>query len=197
MPTALTCTRGPVHAAQVAVVWLGIVVAGNGAWSAEVGSAASQSSPGPAVEAVLQPVIEPGGLDAALQCRDRHGRDIPLMRVGNLGDVGKAWYVNRVPVIAMDPHIANRLPDKLVRFFFNHECAHHVLGHWYLASNDKENDADCWAVTRERDRGQLSREEIVGFAPFLAQSRGTPWGHLPGPERVRHMLFCFDKPLGG
>ncbi len=150
-----------------------------------------------AAEVLTTAVQEGRGLDAQLTCRDRSGRDIPLVKVANLGDVGRAWYINKVPVIAMDPHIAERLPDKLVRFFFDHECAHHLLGHWYMATPNREIDADCWAVTRARDRGELSREEIVSFAPFLAQSRGTPWGHPPGPERVQQMLFCFEKPLGG
>lgn len=146
---------------------------------------------------LLWSTMDASGQDQPLQCRDGRGREIPLMKVGNLGDVGRAWYVNSVPVIAMDPQIANRLPDKLVRFFFNHECAHHVLGHWYFVAPDREKDADCWAITRERDRGTLTRDEIIGFAPFLSQSRGSPWGHLPGAQRVQHMLFCFDKPLGG
>lgn len=169
-------------------------------------------APGPAAaparagEAVAAPLpyqtapAEPPVRDdilASLQCRDRFGHDVPLIKVQNLGDIGRAWYMNRVPIIAIDPHIAGRLPDKLVRFFYDHECAHHVLGHWFFFAPDRENDADCWAVTRERDAGLLRRDEIVGFAPFLASSPGSPWGHLPGPERVRHLLFCYDKPLGG
>ena len=136
-------------------------------------------------------------LYATMQCRDKRGHDIALVKVVNLGDIGRAWYMNRVPVIAMDPHLADRLPEKFVRFFYDHECAHHVLGHWFFVAPDRENDADCWAITRARDAGRLVRDDILAFAPFLAKSGGSAAGHLPGPERVRHLLFCFDKPLGG
>lgn len=134
---------------------------------------------------------------AAAECRDSAGRAISLMRVSNLGDVGRAWIVNRVPVIAMDPQLLDRLPEKLQRFFFDHECAHHVLRHWVMFTPTRENDADCWAVKRERDRGLLTRDDIIGFAPFFAASRGSAAGHLPGPERVKHMLACYDDPVGG
>jgi hypothetical protein len=133
----------------------------------------------------------------AVQCRDGRGHDVPLMKVINLGDVGSAFIVNRVPVIAMDPHVMERLPEKLRIFFYQHECAHHALGHWYARPDDAETDADCWAVKRSRDLGLLTRAEIASFAPFLAQSRGSPWGHLPGPQRIAHMLQCFDHPQGG
>lgn len=130
-------------------------------------------------------------------CRDGAGRVVSLMKVINLGDVGKAYFLNRVPVIAMDPQLLDRLPEKLQRFFYDHECAHHVLRHWATMPPDRENQADCWAVTRERDRGDLSRDEIIGFAPFLVASGGSIAGHLPGPQRIRHMLECFDAPVGG
>lgn len=134
---------------------------------------------------------------APAECRDGAGRTVSFVKVSNLGDVGRTWIMNRTPVIAMDPEILGRLPDKLQRFFFDHECAHIVLRHWLSYPADRENQADCWAVKRERDRGELSRDDIVGFAPFFAQSRGTVAGHLPGPERIKHMLACFDAPVGG
>lgn len=135
--------------------------------------------------------------DNAAQCHDGNGRSIALMKVVNLGDVGRAWIVNRVPVIAMDPQLLARLPDKLQRFFYDHECAHHVLHHWVTWVPDRENQADCWAIKRERDQGILTRDEILGFAPFFAQSGGSAAGHLPGPQRIQHMLACFEEPVGG
>jgi hypothetical protein len=141
------------------------------------------------------PPTEIGGY--SVQCRDVRGHNVSMMKVKNLGDLASAFVINRVPVIAMDTHMMDRLPDKLLIFFYEHECAHHALGHWYNRPDDAENQADCWAVKRARDLGLLTRWEIVGFSPFLAQSRGSPWGHLPGPQRIQHMLACFDQQSGG
>jgi len=129
-----------------------------------------------------------------VMCRDIRGIAVRTMRVANLGDVGRAGVINRVPIIAIDPQIINRLPDKLQIFFYEHECAHHVLGHWFQASLNMESDADCWAIKYGRDQGVFSRDDVRSFAPFLAHSGGSPFGHLPGPERARHMLKCFDDP---
>lgn len=127
-----------------------------------------------------------------VSCRDIHGRAVHTMRVANLGDVGRAGIVNRVPVIALDPEILGRLPDKLALFFYQHECAHHVLGHWFQMSLNMETEADCWAIRHGRDNGTFSRDDVMSFAPFLARSGGSPFGHLPGPERAKYLLNCFD-----
>lgn len=133
----------------------------------------------------------------SVSCRDVRGAAVHTVEVANLGDVGRAGVVNRVPVIVIDPHLINRLPDKLAMFFYQHECAHHVLGHWYSGGPDQEKDADCWAIRQERDSGHLSRDDVMSFAPFLAGSGGSPFGHLPGPERARYLLRCFDDALDG
>lgn len=129
-----------------------------------------------------------------MSCRDVLGRAVHTMQVANLGDVGRAGVVNRVPIIVIDPHIINRLPDKLQIFFYHHECAHHVLGHWYGGSSEQEKDADCWAIRTGRDTGILSRDDVLSFAPFLAGSGGSAFGHLPGPQRAKFLVQCFDGP---
>ena len=127
-------------------------------------------------------------------CRDFRGIPVETVRVADLGDVGRAWLVNRVPLIVLDEKMLDRLPDKLQLFFYGHECAHHVLGHTVLYRPDRESEADCWAIKDGRDRGIFSRSEVEGFAPFLAASRGsTITGHLPGPARSKHLLKCFDE----
>ncbi|MCB1505762.1 MAG: hypothetical protein KDJ47_12370 [Hyphomicrobiaceae bacterium] len=146
----------------------------------------------------------PGGSGAALgmtliagrlvTCHDIRGVAVHTMQVTGLGDVGRAGVVNRVPIIAIDPDIIGKLPDKLALFFFQHECAHHVLGHWFQPSTTMEVEADCWAIKHDRDRGNLSRDEVRSFAPFLARSGGSPFGHLPGPERAKQLVKCFDAP---
>lgn len=129
-----------------------------------------------------------------MSCQDIRGIAVHTLQVANLGDVGRAGVVNRVPIIAIDPIVIDRLPDKLQIFFYQHECAHHVLGHWFQMSLGMESDADCWAIRHGRDTGIFSRDDVRSFAPFLAKSGGSPFGHLPGPERARHLVQCFDQP---
>ena len=128
----------------------------------------------------------------ALECKDIRGSAVRVVSLADLGDVGRAGVVNRVPVIAMDQKLLNTLPEKLQLFFYAHECAHHVLGHVYLFSLSRETEADCWAIKNGRELGHFSRRDIEGFEPFLKDSGGSSWGHLPGPERVKFLLKCFD-----
>jgi hypothetical protein len=132
-----------------------------------------------------------GGTPVA--CRDFRGRNVTTIKVDDLGDVGRAWVVNMTPYIVMDEHLLHRLPAKLQLFFYGHECAHHVLGHWYKPSSDNEKEADCWAIRYGRDAGLFRRQEVVDFAPWLASSKGSRFGHLPGPLRARFLLECFDS----
>ena len=78
----------------------------------------------------------------SVECRDIRGRPVRTYRIINLGDVGRAGVVNRVPIIALDPNIMALLPDKMQLFFYLHECAHHVLGHWMAFAPEHENDAE-------------------------------------------------------
>jgi hypothetical protein len=143
-------------------------------------------------EAAFASLTEIAGVDLA--CTDFRGQSVKTIQMANLGDVGRAWLISRVPLIALDPTIMRTLPSKLQLFFFGHECAHHVLAHSYVLSTTMESDADCWSIKNGRERGLFSRDDVVNFAPWLMKSTGSPWGHLPGPERSRHLLKCFDEP---
>lgn len=127
-----------------------------------------------------------------MHCTDFRGVTVRTVRMTDLGDVGRAWFIQRMPVIALDPDRLATLPPKLQIFFYGHECAHHVLGHYFNRTLSSESEADCWSVKTGRERGVFSREDIVDFAPFLAESRGSPFGHLPGPERANFLVSCFD-----
>lgn len=153
-------------------------------------ASAFSASPARADEDPVGPEIIAG---ITVECRDIRGRPVRTYRVLNLGDVGRAGVVNRVPIIAIDPNIMALLPDKMQLFFYLHECAHHVLGHWMAFSPDHENDADCWAIRYGRDHGALSRQEVDAFGPVLSVSKGSAVGHLPGPERARRLLECYDE----
>jgi hypothetical protein len=136
------------------------------------------------------PII--GGLP--MQCYDFRGMVVRTVRLTQLGDVGRAWIITRMPVIALDPDRLATLPPKMQIFFYAHECAHHVLGHNFHPTPASESEADCWSIKYGREKGILTRADVEGFAPFLAQSKGSPFGHLPGPERQALLLHCYDEP---
>jgi hypothetical protein len=125
-------------------------------------------------------------------CHDIRGRTVSLLRFDEMGDVGRAVILNRLPFIILNPRRLSTLPPKLQTFFFEHECAHHVLGHNYQPTVNVEREADCFAVKSGRDAGLFTRQDILAFKPWIAPLRGTSRGHLPGPDRLRNLLACFD-----
>lgn len=128
------------------------------------------------------------------ECRNFRGVKVVVQEASGLGDVARAQIVGRIPFIQVDPERLASLPPKLQMFFFGHECAHHVLGHNFYLTPTVEVDADCWSIKKGRLLGLYSREDVVGFDPYIAPSKGSSVGHLPGPERLKRMLACFDDP---
>lgn len=126
------------------------------------------------------------------ECHDSRGQKVSVLRFDEMGDVGRAVIMNRVPFIVLNPLRLATLPPKLQAFFFEHECAHHVLGHNYNPTVTSEREADCFAIKSGRDKTLFNRSDIVAFAPWIAPLRGTSRGHLPGPDRLRFLLTCFD-----
>lgn len=132
--------------------------------------------------------------ETTFTCRDFRGQIVHTINLDDLGDVAHARIVNRMPIITLNHNRLSSLPEKLQIFFFNHECAHHVMGHVFFPSPTSENEADCWSIKFGRREGLFSREDIINFAPYLATSRGSAYGHLPGPLRSTRLLACFDDP---
>jgi len=127
-----------------------------------------------------------------MRCRDFRGVIVRTTLSTDLGDVGRAQIITRIPVIALDPDRLRTLPPRMQIFFYMHECAHHVLGHTISPTKASENEADCWSIKYGREAGLFSRIDVEGFGPHLADSKGSPFGHLPGPQRQEHLLQCFD-----
>lgn len=140
----------------------------------------------------LQARITVGGQE--LSCRDFRGQVVRSIHMDDLGDVAHARIINRMPIITLNKRRLETLPDKLQVFFFHHECAHHVLGHVFYPTQSSENEADCYAIKLGRREGFLSRPDVESFAPHIARSRGSPFGHLPGPIRSQRLIACFDDP---
>jgi hypothetical protein len=140
----------------------------------------------------LQARVTLGGME--LSCRDFRGQVVRAIRMDDLGDVAHARIVNRMPIITLNQRRLDTLPDKLQVFFFHHECAHHFMGHVFYPTPTSENEADCYAVKVGRREGFFARQDIQAFAPYLAASRGSTFGHLPGPQRAVRLVACFDDP---
>jgi hypothetical protein len=138
----------------------------------------------------VQPVIG----DNPMRCYDYRGAAVWTLMTADLGDVGRASIIGRMPVISLDSDRMRSLPGKMQVFFYMHECAHHVLGHMRRPTLESEREADCWAVNYGRWIGLLTRKDIEAFAPYLVRSNGSKFGHLPGRERLAYLLTCFDKP---
>ncbi len=138
----------------------------------------------------IQPVV--GG--SPMRCYDFRGAIVRTLQTTDLGDVGRASIIARMPIISLDSGRLAALPAKMQVFFYMHECAHHVLGHVIKPTLESEREADCWAINYGRWAGLFTRIDVEGFAPFLAKSNGSKFGHLRGPERQAYLLSCYDRP---
>lgn len=151
---------------------------------------AADSLPDPTPNAIVPPAA-----DQALACRDFRNRVVHTVEVHALGDAGRAEFVyGQGPVIMIDPELMGMLPANLQMFFKLHECGHHVLGHLFAPTDKSEMEADCWAIHKGRETGIFTRADIDKWRPFFANSVGSNFGHLPGPQRVEFLLGCFDEP---
>ncbi|MCC7253376.1 hypothetical protein [Hyphomicrobium sp.] len=149
---------------------------------------------GPAVAQGLetQPLIAGN----PMRCYDYRGAVVRTLKTTELGDVGRASIIARMPIISLDSDRMATLPAKMQVFFYMHECAHHVLGHVIRPTLESEREADCWSINYGRAAGLFSRTDVEAFAPHFARSNGSRFGHLPGPERQAYLLKCFDEPDG-
>ncbi|MGE0023689.1 MAG: hypothetical protein AB7S70_08685 [Hyphomicrobium sp.] len=138
----------------------------------------------------VEPVIGGG----PMRCYDYRGTVVRTLKTTDLGDVGRASIIARMPIISLDADRLRVLPPTLQVFFFMHECAHHVLAHVRNPTLDSEREADCWATNYGRWAGLFSRMDVVGWGAYIARSNGSRFGHLPGPERHAYVLDCFDRP---
>ncbi len=141
----------------------------------------------------VQPVI--GG--SPVRCYDYRGTVVRTLQTTQLGDVGRASIIARMPIISLDSDRLATLPAKMQIFFYMHECAHHVLGHVIRPTLESEREADCWSISYGRSTGLFSRSDVEAFGPYLAKSRGSRFGHLPGPKRHAYLLRCFDDDSFG
>lgn len=125
-------------------------------------------------------------------CQDVRGAQVATIRFDGLRDVAHAVIMNHVPYIVLNPTRLATLPPKLQVFFYEHECAHHMLGHNYNPTLSSEAEADCLAVKVARSKGLLNRTDVIAFGPWINPLLGSSRGHLPGKKRQSLILECFD-----
>ena len=109
-----------------------------------------------------------------------------------MGDVARSTLYGRIPVITLDTEVMASLSGKLQIFFYLHECAHHVLGHMFAPQPDSEKEADCWSIKIGRDQSYFNLSDVKSFTNRIMSSPGSARGHLPGRERMAHLLECFE-----
>ena len=128
----------------------------------------------------------------SLGCADFRGRPVQTYETSGLGDVARSTLYGRIPVITLDTEVMASLSGKLQIFFYLHECAHHVLGHMFAPQPDSEKEADCWSIKIGRDQSYFNLSDVKSFTNRIMSSPGSARGHLPGRERMAHLLECFE-----
>ncbi len=140
----------------------------------------------------------PGGrvlvAGVSLGCADFRGKPVQTYETSGLGDVARSTLYGRIPVITVDKEVMASLSGKLQIFFYLHECAHHVLGHMFAPQPSSESEADCWSIKTGRDQSYFNLADVMSFANRIMSSPGSARGHLPGRERMAHLLACFEGP---
>jgi hypothetical protein len=154
-------------------------------------SRAGEASAAPLPPRAIGP---PAAEQRAMTCRDFRRRPVRTVEVTDLGDAGRAEFVEGMPIIMLDTNLMAALPANLQVFFKLHECGHHVLGHLFAPTDKSETEADCWAIKEGRKVGAFDIGDIASWKPHFAASRGTVFGHLPGPARIDFLVDCFSEP---
>jgi hypothetical protein len=121
------------------------------------------------------------------------GQQVATYADPSLNDMGRAA-PGVPPTILVNPVALASWPRKMQLYLYGHECGHHVLGHTLgLQSFASESQADCWSIQTAKAQGLVTRSEVVAFEPYLRNNPGSPWGHLPGPQRAALLVQCFDQ----
>lgn len=131
-----------------------------------------------------------------VQCMSAIGQPVAFVPNPMLNDIGQS-NPGFPPTIQLNPVILTALPVPLQLFWWGHECGHHALGHTLgLSDFTREAAADCWAIQKGKEAGVLTRRDVEAFEPYFRNNPGSPWGHLPGPNRIALFLRCFDGAGG-
>ena len=130
-----------------------------------------------------------------VHCTDIRGIPVVTFQDSTMNDVGKAHIApNGTPIIFLNPIILGNLPPVVQLFWYAHECGHHVFGHMLRPPNiSNEIEADCWAIRTGRDQNWFRQHDLDVMYGYFINIPGSPWGHLPGPQRLENFAYCFNS----
>ena len=124
-------------------------------------------------------------------CIDFRGNSVASVRDYSISDVAIAGLDYNYPVIRYNPRVLSQMSEPTRRFFYIHECAHHVLQHTIqMPSLQNERAADCWAIRTMQSDLELSQQELRAIQNDIALRGRGDWTHLPGPSRAIDIESC-------
>ena len=127
-------------------------------------------------------------------CIDSRGNSVASILDYSINDVAIARLEYNYPVIRYNPRVLSQMSEATSRFFYIHECAHHVLRHTIeMPSLQNERDADCWAISTMDSELELSLEELRAIQNDIARQGRGDWTHLPGPYRAIDIESCLGS----
>lgn len=101
---------------------------------------------------------------------------------------------NGAPVILVNPASLQRFSPLMQRWIYYHECGHHALGHAVRGIPlTQEQEADCFAVVRMVQAGELPRQMVPQVQHELASAGPGDRTHLPGPNRAINLIACLQS----
>jgi len=120
-------------------------------------------------------------------------RNFPVKEIATtkINDIAQAQRVHGFPVIFFNPIITKSVARPTERFFFWHECAHHVLAHMERANPfTREQEADCWAIKKLASTRGFTGADLEVLQIQLATFGRGDQTHLPGPTRATNLERC-------
>ncbi len=137
--------------------------------------------------------LHPRVAGVTVSCTSSRGEQVAFVPNTSLADVGlwfPAW--PGVPAhVEYNPQLLARLPAPVQLFWFGHACLHASL-----TRDSDEEGADCGGLQLLKQRGLLSRAQVVELQAWLKDPPRVPWGHLPGSARAQRLLACYDRAPG-
>ena len=128
-------------------------------------------------------------------CNSNMGTLVPIYHTetAQQGGGAMAGYNNyRGFFIDVSPSYMSSINAYAAAFVFLHECAHVALPFGIgMGTFYQESNADCWAIQRMRDFGMIQNHyQFEAAISAVANSPGSPMGHLPGPQRIQNAWQC-------
>lgn len=136
------------------------------------------------------PSIDVGGIP--MHCNSFSGAPVAIFLNTQLNGVSLSTQnSDGLPIIVMNPHIANRFSPLVPQWWFAQACARHALAPQF----NNELNADCFASRSLVRFGLLTKpQQLIAFHQELAALPQTSMGNSPGLLRLRTIQHCAVSP---